>query len=68
MEAHKGVHHHDSSKNLHKAKDAYYHVKFSMNAISNRPGEGTEEPLFYSSRLASPEETLALLEAQRSST
>ncbi len=36
-----------------------------MNAISNRPGGGTEEPLYYSTRIVSAEETMRLLEEQR---
>ena len=50
---------------LHKGKDAYHHRKFSMDATSSRPGEGSEEPLFYSPRIVSAEETMRLLEEQR---
>lgn len=50
---------------MHKEKDAYHHVKFSMNATSYRPGEEAEAPQFYSPRVVSREETEALLEEQR---
>ena len=50
---------------MHKGKDVYHHVKFSMNAASSIPGEEAEEPQFYSPRIVPLEETMRILEAQR---